>query len=152
MRKVVKTVLIFLILLAGIINQNEVYSTSYSHQHRESSYQRAWAEQNNGICEYKNDDGTRVDCLTDTHAIEFDFANKWAESIGQALYYKYKTGKRAKVILILEHPETQMVYYQRVKALSKIYDFDVDYVTTDILKTDSCNRCSYSDCKCHKIK
>ena len=25
--------------------------------------------------EYKNPDKTRVDCLTETHAVEFDFAN-----------------------------------------------------------------------------
>lgn len=32
--------------------------------------------------EYKNHDKTRVDCLTETHAVEFDFAKKWAESSG----------------------------------------------------------------------
>ena len=42
------------------------------HLHSESSYQRAWAKKNNAIVEYKNDDYTRVDCLTDTHAVEFD--------------------------------------------------------------------------------
>ena len=46
------------------------------------------------------------------HAIEFDFAEKWAESIGQALHYSFMTGKRAKVVLILENPEKQMCYFQ----------------------------------------
>ena len=32
-------------------------------------------------------DGTRCDILTDTHAIEVDFADKWAEAIGQSLNY-----------------------------------------------------------------
>jgi hypothetical protein len=39
-------------------------------------------------------DGTRCDCLTDTHAIEFDFGNKWAEAIGQSAYYALQTGKK----------------------------------------------------------
>ena len=33
-------------------------------------------------------DGTRCDCLTDTHAIEFDFGSNWAEAIGQSAHYK----------------------------------------------------------------
>jgi hypothetical protein len=49
-------------------------------------------------------DKTRCDCLTEKHAIEFDFGPKWAESIGQALYYSIQTGKRASVVLILEKP------------------------------------------------
>jgi len=40
-----------------------------------------------GVIEYVLQDKTRVDCLTEEHAIEFDFANHWAESIDQALYY-----------------------------------------------------------------
>jgi hypothetical protein len=31
--------------------------------------------------------GTYVDCLNDTYAIEVDFSNKWAEAIGQSLMY-----------------------------------------------------------------
>ena len=115
--------IIFSIIL---LFQNTAYS---KHLYKESVYQQAWANKNNGICEYKNDDGTRVDCITKTHAIEFDFAEKWAEAIGQALYYKHKTGKRAMVILILENKKKQMVYFNRVKTLSKIYDFDAEYIT-----------------------
>lgn len=39
------------------------------------------------------------------------------------------TGKRAKVVLILEEPQKEMVYYFRVKTLGDIHDFDVEYVT-----------------------
>lgn len=79
--------------------------------------------------EYENDDFTRVDCLTEKHAVEFDFANKWAESIGQAEHYAHKTGKRGKVVLILEEPKKEKIYYKRVKELGKIHNFDVEYVT-----------------------
>lgn len=54
------------------------------HKHSESSYQHAWCFAHGGIEEYENDDFTRVDCLTKKYAVEFDFANKWSESIGQA--------------------------------------------------------------------
>jgi len=47
-------------------------------------------------------DKTRCDCLTETHAIEFDFGSKWAEAIGQALYYAIHANKRAGIVLVLE--------------------------------------------------
>lgn len=119
------------------------------HKHNESSYQHAWCSEHNGIEEYENSDFTRVDCLTNTHAIEFDFADKWAESIGQALHYSYMTGKKAKVILILENPEKQMCYFERVQNLGKIHNFDVEYVTPEILNIVD-DKCQYSDCKCHR--
>lgn len=100
--------------------------------YKEAVYQNFWCRCHNGITEYKNRDYTRVDCLTDTHAVEFDFANKWAESIGQALHYQYLTGKRAKVVLIIENPQKEMCYYERVKNLGQIHDFDTEYITPSI--------------------
>ena len=44
------------------------------HSHSESSYQHAWCSSHNGIEEFENKDYTRVDCLTNSHAVEFDFA------------------------------------------------------------------------------
>ena len=45
-------------------------------------------------------DRTRVDCLTDTYAIEFDYCPKWAEAIGQSLHYALMTGKQPAIALI----------------------------------------------------
>lgn len=41
--------------------------------------------------EYVLPDRTRVDCLTDEYAIEIEFAENWAESIGQAMYSQIGT-------------------------------------------------------------
>ena len=32
-------------------------------------------------------DGTRCDCVTDAHAIEFDFGNNWAEAINMRIRF-----------------------------------------------------------------
>ena len=122
------------------------------HKHNEASYQRAWCSAEGGIEEYKNKDYTRVDCLTDTHAVEFDFANKWAESIGQAVHYGIMTGKKPKVVLILDNPKTQMVYYNRVKTIGKKYHIDTEYVTDEILSINNDGKCNFPECKCHKNK
>lgn len=85
-------------------------------QHREADFQMPWCEAAGGIAEYRLPDLTRVDCLTETHAVEFDFAPKWAESIGQALYYASQTNRRAGVVLILRNPKDER-YVRRLKAV-----------------------------------
>jgi len=45
-------------------------------------------------------DRTRCDCVTDTHAIEFDSGSGWAESIGQGLHYSAISKKKAGMVLI----------------------------------------------------
>ena len=84
--------------------------------HNEAYYQDKWCSVNNGQTEYRLEDYTRVDCLTDTHTIEFDFAKKWAESIGQSLHYARMTDKKAGIVLIIEK-DKDIVYYNRIKPL-----------------------------------
>lgn len=67
-----------------------------------------------GIIEYTLPDKTRIDCLTEEYAIEFDYAKKWAESIGQSLYYAKKTGKKPAVAIITEG-EKDLKYINRIK-------------------------------------
>lgn len=147
--------LIYLSVQIEVIAGNYTYNLNNyratSHKHNESSYQHVWCSAHNGVEEFQNKDFTRVDCLTDKNAVEFDFSNKWAESIGQALHYQYMTGKRAKVVLILDDIEKEMVYFKRVENLAKIYNFDVEYVTSDILCIKN-GKCPYSDCKCKRQK
>lgn len=44
--------------------------------------------------------GTEVDCVSDTHAIEVDFTDKWAEAIGQSLQYSSELRGLPGIILI----------------------------------------------------
>jgi hypothetical protein len=71
--------------------------------------------------EYKLIDDTRVDCLTKTHAIEFDFASKWAEAVGQSLHYSNLTSKTAGIVLIIEKP-SDYKHYNKIEKLSKKYN------------------------------
>ena len=68
---------------------------------KEADYVQLWVEQNGGQIEVRLNDRSRVDILTSKYAIEADFAHKWAEAIGQSLYYSTKTGKKAGVLLIM---------------------------------------------------
>jgi hypothetical protein len=74
------TVIFILILLYP-------FQISAKREHPEKWYQERWCKENNGQAEVVLPDGTRCDCVTDTHAIEFDFGNNWAEAVGQSSYY-----------------------------------------------------------------
>jgi hypothetical protein len=90
-----KFLIIIALLLASL--------TSYSQftKQLESYYQANFADTINGIREYRLSDGTRVDIVTDTFAIEVDFANKWSQSIGQVLYYSKMLDKKPAILLIV---------------------------------------------------
>lgn len=134
-------------------SKNSNYSgDTTGHKHNEVAYQEVWCKAHNGITEYKNRDYTRVDCLTKENAVEFDFAKKWAESVGQALHYQLMTGKRGKVVLILEKPSDKSTYYKRVEALAKKYDFDVEMMTPNDLHLNENGECPVKKCKCNKEK
>jgi hypothetical protein len=92
------------VLATGLLLVSCVVQAQARHDHPEHWYQAAWCAEAGGVLETRPREGLRVDCETDTHAIEFDFGSKWAESIGQALAYADATGKRAGIVLILEKP------------------------------------------------
>ncbi len=104
-------------LLILFLNQ----SAYCAHRYPEREYQEYWCNKEGGIVEFRNQDGTRVDCLTENYAVEFDFAEKWAESIGQALYYGLTTGKKSGVVLISENGEKDLPHIQRAQILSRKY-------------------------------
>jgi hypothetical protein len=102
-----------------------------AHDHLEKEYQEVWCAKAGGVTEVVLNDNARVDCETDEYAIEFDFASKWAESIGQALYYGIKTGKKPGVVLIEEKKDQR--FRDRLKIVSNKYKIHVWIMTPDEL-------------------
>jgi hypothetical protein len=100
------------------------------HLHKEKEYQEAWCKKVQGVTEYRLEDGTRVDCLTDQMVIEFDFAPKWAESVGQALYYAEVTGRKPAVVLIEEF-EGDDHYVNRLKTVADRHGITVWTMTLE---------------------
>ena len=94
-------------------------------EHPEKWYQKKWCEEQKGRVEVVLPDGTRCDCVTDTHAIEFDFGSGWAESIGQGLHYSSMTKKKAGVVLILESMKDRK-YWIRLKTTIEHFNFPID--------------------------
>ena len=92
-------------------------------KHNERYYQEKMCKKMDGLVEYRLKDKTRVDCLTDDYAIEVDFAKKWAEGIGQALFYALMTGKEPAVGLIVGEKDTR--YLKRLKKVASKFDIKI---------------------------
>ena len=122
-KRITSFVISFALIASGLLyfGLNYVPKSLYNMQTMqsgevESYYVNQWCTQNFGKKEFRLWDTTRVDCLTKEYAIEFDFAKKWAESIGQSLYYAKMTGKKPAVVLILTDLN-DMKYVKRVERL-----------------------------------
>jgi hypothetical protein len=94
-------------------------------EHPEKWYQEQWCEDHRGQVELVLPDGTRCDCLTDTHAIEFDFGNNWAEAVGQSAYYSLQTKKKPGIVLILETMKDRK-YWIRLNTTIEHFHLPID--------------------------
>jgi hypothetical protein len=60
----------------------------------------------------------RIDLLTDEYAFEIEWANKWKDAIGQAIWYGLQTNKKPGIILLLKSKENYKYYIQLNSALT----------------------------------
>ncbi len=123
LHKFLAFVFIFIAVACGVFyfSLNYVPKSLYDQQimmpkMKEAYYVSQWCRDDFGKTEFLLWDNTRVDCLTKDYAIEFDFAKKWAESVGQSLYYAKMTGKKPAVALIL----TDLSDYRYVKRVERL--------------------------------
>lgn len=74
------------------------------------------------------DDGSRCDILTDTHAVEVEWATKWKEAPAQAVLYGIFTGKKPKVILLTKSRTKEKIYILRCKLVCQELGIDMEVV------------------------
>ena len=96
--------------------------SSLQAKYKEKHYQTKLCNKLNGVIEYKIKD-VRIDCLTDDYAIESDFSKKWAESIGQSLYYAHLTGKKPAIHIILKDKNDKHLH--KLLKMEKLYDIKI---------------------------
>ena len=94
----------------------------------ESFFQHQWCLIEGGKTKYTLPDRTRIDCLTESHAVEVDFADKWAEALGQSLHYSPMTGKRAGILLVLSTPNDDRLL-KRMESVIQHFDLPIDVFT-----------------------
>ena len=94
-------------------------------KHNEKYYQTILCNELGGVMEQSLLDRTRIDCLTDEYAIEVDFSKKWAESIGQSLYYAEMTERKPAVGLIVANTKKDKRHLKRLNIIADRYDIKI---------------------------
>lgn len=118
MKNVIQIICLSIFIIFSLLYVEETYVDYQATQPtkmKEKDYVNKYCT---GQIEYILPDKTRIDCLTDEYAIEYDYAKKWAESIGQSLYYAKKTGKKPAVAIIISKASDRK-YIQRIEAIEQ---------------------------------
>jgi len=115
-RKIIPGLLIFFIVFLLLLSSSALAS--------EKKYIEEWCKRNKGTTGYYIDGGSNIDCLTEEYAVEFEFAKKWPEAVGWALYYSIKTDKRPGIVLIIKDKE-DYAYLKKLLNVSETYDIQV---------------------------
>lgn len=113
----------WIVLVASVFLMSDARA---ERNHPEAYYQERFCTQRGGQMEVVLPDKTRIDCLTTRHAWEVDFADKWAEGIGQSLYYASQTGKIAGLVIIVEDMDHDLRYLLRIRRLLDYYKVRID--------------------------
>lgn len=116
---------IALVILTILLTSTKCHARHY---YKEAVYQDYWCSQRNGTQEYKLPDNSRVDCLLPDYAVEFDFAKKRDECLGQALRYSSYTKKKAACCLIIE-TEKDKKYLNQLRYTVRKKGLDVSVFT-----------------------
>jgi hypothetical protein len=108
-------------------------SLSVSALENEDYYNRQFCTEESGQAEYRLSDLSRVDCLTDTHAFEADWADglKVYESIGQSLYYSAETGKQPGILLLIRKNSFEK-HIRKVKRVIERWNLPIKLVIRDV--------------------
>jgi len=104
------------LLLIGCTQKN-TYNEKY--------YQTQLCNELDGVMEQSLLDRTRIDCLTKKYAIEVEFSKKWAEGVGQALYYAEMTHTKPAIGLIVRDNRKDMGHLKRLQVLTNKYHIKI---------------------------
>ena len=120
-----KKIFLTLLLLIGSFFVHALENEDY--------YNRQFCEQKSGQAEYRLGDLSRVDCLTDTHAFEADWADgsKVYEAIGQALYYAAETNKLPGIVLLVRKDKSDK-YIRKVRRVIEVFDLQIELIILDV--------------------
>ena len=95
----------------------------------EAFYSDKFCTEMSGQSEYILKDLSRVDCLTDTHAFEVDWADgmKVYEAIGQSLYYSTETGKLPGILLLIRKENSEK-HIRKVQRVIETFELPIELI------------------------
>jgi hypothetical protein len=100
-------------------SQEEAKAAGWRSSHKEKEWEPLYCKEMER--ETSLPSGGRVDCLSAEYAIEVEWAQHWAEGVGQSLYYAAATERKPGIILLCEESEGP------VEGLCRSYVYRLEY-------------------------
>ena len=121
MRKIILSLLFFIVTSPSQALEKEKY------------YSEKFCEEMAGQADYTLQDKSRVDCLTETHAFEVDWADgmKVYEAIGQSLYYASQTDKKPGILLLIRKDNSEK-HIRKIKEVIRYFDLGIELILKDV--------------------
>lgn len=128
--------MLMLILTAITIITGTLFSSMAQAQckpQHEKNYAEYWCDSRNGELEHRFPDRTSADCLTQDYVIEVDFDSKWAEAIGQSLFYSTMTDQKPAIVLIMQNHKSppRERFLKRLYTTINTYNLPITVFTMD---------------------
>lgn len=106
-----------------------------------NSYETDWTkwlaagnegEDFSGVAEYKTIDGSWIDIYTKGgYTVEVEWAAKWKEAVGQALYYAAIEDAKPGIVLLFKGEKTEKLHYMRLMIVASKYNIKVWVIETN---------------------
>ena len=109
------------------------FSLSSKALEKEKYYSEMYCKELSGKVNFTLKDKSKVDCLTDTHAYEVDWADgmKVYEAIGQSLYYASQTNKKPGILLLIRKDSSEK-HIRKIKEIINYFNLDVELIIKDV--------------------
>jgi len=124
MKRLVISLMLVISMSLFLISCSQDNKKSVVKKH-EKYYQTQMCNRLKGEMEVVLHDKTRVDCLTEEYAIEVDWAKKWAEGVGQSIYYAEMTNKKPAVALIMADTDADKRHFKRLSVVANKLDIHI---------------------------
>ena len=118
---------LFLIIILLIISINGHATET------EKYYSDKFCDEISGHSDYSLNDKSRIDCMTETHAFEVDWADgmKVYEAIGQSLYYASQTDKVPGILLLIRKDNFEK-HIRKIKEVIRYFNLDIELIIKDV--------------------
>ena len=105
-----------------------VHASSTNHKKQDADYVKEVCKIQRGQTEVYVSKRSRVDCVTAKYVIEVDYADLWKRNIDQALRYGKDSGKKAKLVLVVED-KSELSYVKKARAEVKLKSLNLEIET-----------------------
>ncbi|MFQ5432683.1 MAG: hypothetical protein ACE5EN_09270 [Nitrospinota bacterium] len=114
-----------LVIIFLFLSMTASGATLYPKKH----YQESWCKAFNGKMDVPVKNGGHADCVTKEYAVDVEFAHNWKDAVAQSVLYAIMTNKKPAIVLIVENPEWEMKYLDRLKAVTGHLDIMLWWVS-----------------------